>query len=80
MQNHRDQLLAFAKQLDEDLAKLAADFEVPLAIVRELLDVQKLAKRQPLRWQKESALRDRLGSRFDSLDQRVRTLREQVVR
>lgn len=80
LQNHRDQLLAFAKQLDEDLAKLAADFEVPVAVVQEVLDVQTLAKCPAQHWPKEGGLRDRLGSRFDSLDQRVRTLREQVVR
>lgn len=80
LKNHRDELLAFAKQLDEDLAKLAADFDVPVAVVREILDVQTLANGSALRWPKEGALRDQLGSRFDSLDQRVRAMREQVVR
>jgi hypothetical protein len=80
LQNHRDRLLAFAFQLDEDLAKLAAEFEVPLALVREVLDVQKLDQRQPLRWQKESALRTQLGSRFHRIEQAVCALSEQVVR
>ena len=80
LQIHRDQLLAFALQLDEDLAKLAADFEAPLAIVRELLDVQKLDSRQPLRWRKESALRTQLGGRFHRIEQAVGALSEQVVR
>ena len=80
LQNHRDQLLAFAGQLDEDLAKLAVEFEVPVAIVHEVLDVQALDKRQPQRWRKESALRDRLGSRFYPLEQAVRALSQQVVR
>jgi hypothetical protein len=80
LQNHRDQLLAFALQLDEDLAQLAAEFEVPVAVVREMLDVQKLAQRSAQRWPREGALRDQLRSRFDSLDQRVRALSEQVVR
>jgi DNA repair exonuclease SbcCD ATPase subunit len=80
LQNHRDQLLAFALQLDEDLAQLAAEFEVPVAIVREMLDVQKLDQRPAQRWPREGALRDQLRSRFDSLDQRVRALSEQVVR
>lgn len=80
LQNHRDQLLAFALQLDEDLAKLSAEFEVPVAIVREMLDVQKLAQRPAQRWPREGALRDQLRSRFDALDQRVRALSEQVVR
>ena len=80
LHNHRDHLLAFAQQLDQDLADLAAEFEVPLAIVRELLDLQTLDKRQPLRWQKETALRQRLRNRFYPLEQAVRALAKQVVR
>jgi hypothetical protein len=49
LKNHRDQLLAFAWQLDRDLTDLAAEFEVPVAVVRELLDLQTLDKRQPRR-------------------------------
>jgi hypothetical protein len=80
LQNHRDQLLAFAEQLDQDLIDLAAEFGVPLAIVRELLDLQALDKRQPLRWQKEAALRQRLRGRFYPLEQAVRDLSKHVVR
>jgi hypothetical protein len=80
LQNHRDQLLAFALQLDEDLTNLAAESEVPLAIVREVLDLQTLDKRQPLRWQKEAALREHLRGRFHALEQAVRALSKQVVR
>lgn len=78
--NHRDQLLAFALQLDEDLAKLAVEFESPVAVVRAMLDWQTLDQRQPRRGQKEAALRERLRGRFHHLDQAVRALREQVVR
>jgi hypothetical protein len=80
LKNHRDQLLAFAWQLDEDLAQLAAQFEVDLAIVRQLLELQTLDQRQPLRWQKESALREQLRGRFHAIEQAVRALSEQVVR
>jgi hypothetical protein len=80
LQNHRDQLLAFAWQLDQDLTDLAAEFEVPVAIVRELLDLQALDKRQPLRWQKEATLREQLRGRFYQIEQAVRDLSKQVVR
>lgn len=80
LQNHRDQLLAFALQLDQDLTELAADFEVPVVIVRELFDLQALDKRQSLRWQKEAALRARLRDRFHALEQAVRALSKHVVR
>ncbi len=80
LQNHRDQLLAFAWQLELDLTDLAAEFEAPIAAVRALFDLQALDKRQPLRWQKEAALRERLRSRYYPLEQAVRTLTKQVVR
>ena len=80
LKNHRDQLLAFALQLDEDLAELAADFAVPVAIVREVLDLQPLDKRQPQRWQKEATLRERLRGQFYFLEQAVRDLSKRVVR
>ena len=80
LKNHRDQLLAFALQLDQDLANLAADFAVPVAIVGALLDLQALDKRLALRWQKEAVLRQQLGDRFYALEQAVKGLRQQVVR
>jgi hypothetical protein len=80
LKNHRDQLLAFAWQLERDLTDLAAEFEVPVAIVRELLDLQALDKRQPLRWQKEAALRECLRGRFYQIEQAVRDLSKKVVR
>jgi hypothetical protein len=80
LKNHRDQLLAFAAQLDQDLANLAADFQVPVTIVRELLDLQALDRRQPQTWQKEVTLRQQLGHRFYPLQQAVHDLAEHVVR
>jgi hypothetical protein len=78
--NHKGQLLAFAKQLDEDLAKLAAEFEVPITVAAAVLDLQTQDQRQSQRWQKELALRKQLGSRFHTLEQAVRDLSKQVVR
>ena len=80
MQNHRAQRLAFALQLEQDLTDLAAEFAVPVAIVRERLDLQALDKRQPLRWQKEAALRGRLRGQFYLLNQAVHDLSKKVVR
>jgi len=80
LKNHRDQLLAFAAQLDRDLANLAAEFQVPVIIVRELLDLQAVDGRQPRRWQKEAALRQQLRHRFYHLEEAVQHLAEHVVR
>jgi len=80
LKNHRDELLAFAKKLDDDLVKLAAAFEVPLAVVRDMLDMHACDERHPRRWQKERALRQRLRQRFLLLDQAVRAVTGWVVR
>jgi hypothetical protein len=80
LKNHRDQLLAFALQLDCDLVNLAVAWHVPLESLRELLDVQALDERQPLRWQKEARLRQQLRDRFYPLQQAVADVANRVVR
>jgi hypothetical protein len=80
LKNHRSQLLAFAAQLDQDLAVLATEFQVPQAIVRQVLELQALDPRQPRRWQQEAALRQQLRQRFYPLQEAVRDLAAHVVR
>jgi len=80
LKNHRDQLLAFALQLDDELAQVVAAFTVPVGVVREMFDLPTRDSRQPLRWQKEAALREGLRGRFHALEQAVGALRQQVVR
>jgi hypothetical protein len=80
LKNHRDELLAFAAHLDQDLANVAADFHVPVTIVRELLDLETLDLRQARHWQKEAALRQKLGHRFHHLSQAVFDVAEHAVR
>lgn len=80
LRNHRDELLAFARQLDEDLGKLAAAFAVPRALVGALFDLATLAPDQPLRWQQEAVVRQQLGGRFHAIAQAVGAVREKVVR
>ena len=80
LQNHREQLLAFAWQLDEDLNRLATEFETPVDVIRDVFDLQALDSRQPLRWQQEALLRERLRGRFHAIEQAVRDLSNKVVR
>jgi len=80
LQNHREELLAFAAQLDQDLAALAAEFAVPRTVVGEVLDLQALNERQPKRWQKEATLRQQLGQRFYHLQKAVHALADRTVR
>src|SRR5262249_44236200 len=77
---HRDELLAFAAELERDLTQLAKRFQVPLALVRGLLDLEGQGPRQPRRWQKEAALRGQLRQRFYPLRQAVRQVAARTVR
>lgn len=80
LKNHREEILAFAKQLDGDLEDLAADFEMPVRCVRDMLDLQGMDPRQPRRWQQEARLRQQLRGRFVALQYAVADLAQHVVR
>jgi hypothetical protein len=78
--NGRDALLAFAAALDADLAALAAEVAVPVAVLREVLAVQALDERRGQRWQREAALRARLRGRYHRVRTAVAALAGRVVR
>lgn len=80
LRNHRDALLAFAKQLDVDLSDLAEAFQVPVDLVRALLAVQSMDPLQARRWPPEAALRQQLRGRFHELSQAVAALARSTVR
>ncbi len=56
LENQRDALLAFAKELDQDLHALAEEFAVPATLVEEVRDVLSLPGQRPERWQREQGL------------------------
>ncbi len=78
--NGRDGLLAFAAQLDADLAALAAEVAVPVAVLREVLAVQALDQRRAPRWPREAALRARLRGRYHRVGTAVAALAGRAVR
>lgn len=80
LQNHRAELLAFAVQLDRDLAILATEFQVPTALVRQLLNVQAMNSRDPQRWREDAALRNQLRGRYHLLSEAVTDLARATVR
>ena len=80
LKNQRDDLLAFAAELDQQLAELAQAYQVAPATVRELLLLQALNPNTPARWQREAEVRRRLGSRFFALHEAVTMVADQVVR
>ncbi len=78
--NQRDDLLAFASQLDRDLAVLAAEFQVPVETARAVLNVELLPPDDPSRWPREDALRSQLGSRYFPLCVAAAEVARQTVR
>ena len=57
LENQRDNLLAFAVELDRDLAALAREWQIGVTTAREVLQVQALPTWDPKRWRREAALR-----------------------
>lgn len=80
LDNHRDQLLGFAEQLDRDLDELAGRLQVRVSTLRELLAVQELNYAHPARWQREAQLRQQLNERFHDINEAVRELADRSVR
>jgi hypothetical protein len=80
LQGQRDDLLAFAAQLDHDFAALAAEFEVPVEVVRELFAVQTLAQDNPKRWLRDAPLRRLLGACYYPLSQELDKVKHRTIR
>jgi hypothetical protein len=78
--NQRDDLLAFASQLDRDLTVLAAEFQIAVETARSMLNVELLPPRDPSRWGREAALRSQLGGRYFSLRVAAAEVASQTVR
>lgn len=80
LQNQRQELLAFVASLAETLTAVAAGWEVPVALVDELLQVQALPKSNLCRWQREAVLRQQLRGRYYGLSRVVSAVAAGVVR
>ncbi len=78
--NQGDDLLAFAAQLDQDLAGVAHRFQLPIATVREVFNNEILDVDRPERWTRDAVLRERLGSRFYRVSMAVTEVAEATVR
>src|SRR5205807_3534357 len=78
--NQRDAVLAFAEQLDAELAAVAAEHQVPAAVARAVLHVQEMGVRDRRRWPCEAALRQQLRGRFYALAAAVAAVAGRTVR
>jgi chromosome segregation ATPase len=78
--NQGTELLAFAQQLDKDLEALAAQWQVSVATVRQVMQTQQMSERDSRRWQQDAQQRQQLGSRYFGLSEAVAELADRVVR
>jgi hypothetical protein len=80
LENQRDHLLAFALELDRDLAALAQRWQIGSATAREVLEMQALPMSDRRRWRREAALRQTLRGRYHGVCAEVEELSARVVR
>ena len=80
LENQRDSLLAFAAALDQELTALAAEFAVPVAQVRALLEARAWPATAASHWQRQAELWRQLGTRYWPLHEAVTAVAGRVVR
>jgi hypothetical protein len=80
LSTHRDELLAFGVQLDQDVGRLAEQLQVSPGLVREALAVQQMGEERPARWQREKELWRQLGGKYALLRPAAEQLAASVVR
>ena len=80
LENQRDHLLAFAVDLDGDLAALAQQWRIDPATARAVLEMQSLPACDRRRWTREAALRETLRGRYHGVCADVEELSAHVVR
>jgi len=80
LENQRDALLAFAKQLDGDLLALAEELDVPATLVWEIRQVLSWPGHRPERWRREQDLWGRWGSSYGAARAAVEERLGEVVR
>jgi hypothetical protein len=80
LKNQRDDLLAFALRLDENLEQLGQEFQIPAELARDLLTTLSRDDCDPRRWAEEAALREQLRGRFHAVQLALGALAEKTVR
>jgi hypothetical protein len=80
LENRRDELLAFARALDEELGRMALAWGVSPEVLRRLLQARCRDRRDPGRWAEESAVRRRLGGHFHQAGRAIDALIAGTVR
>lgn len=80
LEHQRDDLLAFAVELDEQIARLAERFQLAPAIVRAVLALECMDPKAEAHGRHLASLRQKLGARFHALQADVAALARDTVR
>ena len=80
LKNHRDRFLAFAQRLDEELGRLAGEFQVSPALLRRVLGALCRDESDSRRWTELAAVRPHFRCRFDDVCAAVAALSKATVR
>lgn len=80
LENQRNDLLAFAANLDRGIAAISEELDLYPELVREVMFVDSLDPKNPKRWPLEAVLRRRLGWCFHDVQQAVAALARDTVR
>jgi hypothetical protein len=80
LENQRDDLLAFARVLDEELERLGEEFQIPAELARRILGTMARDERDPRRWTEHAALQKQLRGRFHDIQAAVAELAAGTVR
>ena len=80
LEHQRDDLLAFAVELDEEIARLAERFQVAPAIIRAVLALERTDPKTEAHGKLLASLRQKLGGRFHALQADVAALARVTVR
>jgi hypothetical protein len=80
LERQRDDLLAFAVVLEEHIADLAGEFEVPVCWVQQLCQLEAFDPDTPGYWQRQGPLLAKLGQKFLPLQHALRAAMADIVR
>lgn len=80
LENQRDNLLAFALELDRELEALAQRWQIGVTTARTIMQMQALPTWDATRWKLEAALRETLRGRYHGVCADVQKLSDGVVR
>lgn len=80
LRNDRNNLLAFAKQIDQGIGIIAEEFQVNSDHVRSLYELQGMPFSSQTRWEKDAWFREALRAKFHPVESEVKQLLQDTVR